>query len=162
VELTIKFFGEDEVRMQLDPKAAVARIEKAMDVVINDAASLLSEASPVGVYGHLQGAWLQTVGTEVSTTGVVGFSDPTPTAPYAWFVVHGRAPGRMPPPIALLRWVVKKLGVSGMAARSVAWLVARKIGRRGTKGNDFVSPVVAKNKKTWGDVLTRAAMPPEK
>jgi hypothetical protein len=46
----------------------------------------------------------------------------------------GRRPGRMPPPQALEGWVRRKMGVSGRDVRRVAFLVARRIGRRGTKG----------------------------
>jgi hypothetical protein len=160
-DLKIKFVGGKEDERQLDPQAALTRVKGAMDVVIADAASLLAEASPVGVYAHMQGAWLQTQGVEVTAASIMGYSDPTPTAPYAWYVIFGRGPGKMPPPQALLPWVWKKLGVTGFRARSVAWNIARKIGRKGTKPNDFVTPIVRKNEPLWRNILTKAAMPPE-
>ena len=159
--IRIRITGAADIERRLDPAALRRRVADAMDVVIGDAASLLSEASPVGVYAHMQGAWLQTTGTEITTTGVLGFADPTPTAPHAWFVINGRKPGKMPPIADIMPWVAKKLGASGTALRSVAFLVARKIGRKGTKPNDFVTPIVKENQRTWSDILTKAAMPPE-
>ena len=46
-------------------------------------------------------------------------------------VEHGRAPGRMPPIGPIELWLRRKAGVTD---RSAAFLVARAIGRRGTKG----------------------------
>lgn len=160
--LTIKIVGAEDISRALDPEASRQRVADAMEVVINDAASLLSEASPVGVYAHLQGAWLQTTGVDMSATNIVGYSDPTPTAPYAWYVIFGRAPGKMPPIDSLVSWVAKKIAPAPSKLRSVAFLVARKIGRKGMKPNDFVSPIVRANTATWGDILTRAAAPPER
>ena len=55
---------------------------------------------------------------------------------YAWPVEAGRKPGKMPPSDSegLLLWVQRKLGLTGTAARSAAYLIARKIGQVGTKG----------------------------
>lgn len=159
--VTLRVVGQDKVLRQLDPAAVNGRVRDAMDIVVNDAASHFAESSPVGVYGHAQGAWLQTKGVEVTTSGVLGFSDPTPTAPYVWYVIYGRKPGKMPPPIALLRWVWIKLGVTGFAARAVAWNVARAIGRRGTKPNDFITPIVEKRTPIWQRILEKALTPEE-
>lgn len=69
---------------------------------------------------------------------------------YAEAVEEGRKPGRMPPVAAIAPWVARNLRASyvqrrtgktrrrklrsGLETRSVAYLVARAIGRRGTKG----------------------------
>lgn len=53
---------------------------------------------------------------------------------YAVAVENGRKPGRMPPIDAIQLWVIRK-GIAGRDdSRSVAFLIARAIGRRGTKG----------------------------
>lgn len=53
---------------------------------------------------------------------------------YAPIVEVGRRPGQRPPPRrALELWVVRKLGVASREAPSVAFLVARAIGVRGTQ-----------------------------
>lgn len=45
----------------------------------------------------------------------------------------GRKPGKMPPSKELERWVGQAFGVTGKAKKSTAFLVARKIGKKGTK-----------------------------
>lgn len=68
---------------------------------------------------------------QVSETGVIGmvFS----SSPYAEPVELGTKP-HFPPIEPLIDWVKVKLGVPEKDARSVAFLVARKISRVGTKG----------------------------
>lgn len=61
--------------------------------------------------------------------GIVG----TPQ-PYAVPVELGTKP-HFPPVQALEDWVRQKLGVSGTDVRRVAYLVARKISKKGTKGH---------------------------
>lgn len=53
---------------------------------------------------------------------------------HAIFAEKGRAPGKMPPIAPIELWVRRKLGVNAKESRSVAFLIARAIGRRGTKG----------------------------
>ena len=53
---------------------------------------------------------------------------------YAFPVETGRAAGRMPPVDAIKQWVIRKGIASGAEADSAAFLIARSIGRRGTKG----------------------------
>jgi hypothetical protein len=44
------------------------------------------------------------------------------------------------PPVAPIQhWVEKKLGYSGKEAKSIAYLIARSIWRRGTKGQKMFS-----------------------
>ncbi len=58
---------------------------------------------------------------------------------YGPAVEYGRPAGKkMPPPRALQRWVVKK----GMN-KSMAFVVARAIGRRGTKPRPYLEPALA-------------------
>ncbi len=52
---------------------------------------------------------------------------------YGPAVEEGRRPGRMPPPEALEGWVRSKLRVPRDQVPRVAFLIARKIGRKGTK-----------------------------
>ncbi len=68
-----------------------------------------------------------------------GFSRATvfagsPADVYAGYVESGTGP-HFPPPSALLLWVKKKFNPSTeKQAMSIAWLVARKISKRGTSG----------------------------
>lgn len=86
--------------------------------------------TPVGVTGMTRkGVQTMVTGTWASMLGRVF----NPVA-HAMAVETGRKPGKQPPTERLLLWVRRKLGVSDKQARSVAFLVARKIGRKGTKG----------------------------
>jgi hypothetical protein len=77
--------------------------------------------------GRYQRAWKQ----RVSNTEVRFWNE----APYAIIIERGRRPGATPPPVkALIPWVKRKLGVSTAEAKGVAYVVARSIGRKGTKG----------------------------
>lgn len=86
-------------------------------------------------------------------------------SPYAYYVEIGRRPGRPPPIGAIARWLIKKklvklpkvrssLTAKGQAkahkarakryaiARSMAYVIARAIGRRGIKGKFILASVV--------------------
>ncbi|MCD6663508.1 MAG: hypothetical protein LT082_08920 [Comamonas sp.] len=65
--------------------------------------------------------------TPVGVIGIVGSSQPSAT-----FIELGTKP-HMPPVEALVPWVRAVLGVDRKRERSVAYLVARKIARKGTK-----------------------------
>lgn len=65
--------------------------------------------------------------TSMGVLGTVGSSQPSAT-----FLELGTKP-HMPPVEALVPWVKAVLGVEPKRARSVAFLVARKIARKGTK-----------------------------
>ncbi|MEM6326034.1 MAG: hypothetical protein AAF791_02855 [Bacteroidota bacterium] len=60
------------------------------------------------------------------------------TAAHALYAHEGRRPGKPPPTRPLREWAERKLGASADEARSVGFLVARAIGRRGTNGNPFL------------------------
>ena len=53
---------------------------------------------------------------------------------YALPVETGRKAGKMPPVDAIKQWVIRKGIASGADADGAAFLIARAIGRRGTKG----------------------------
>ena len=59
-------------------------------------------------------------------------------ASYAAPVEYGRKPGKWPPRDAIEYWVRRKLKITNDAeVRSVAFLIARKIGLKGTKGAEM-------------------------
>ena len=75
-------------------------------------------------------------------------------------VERGRKPGRMPPVNVIELWVQHKLGLQGNEARSAAFLIARAIGRRGTKGAFMFQKGFEAGKprveKLWRNVASRA------
>lgn len=74
-------------------------------------------------------------------------------ADYYKFVDMGRAAGKMPPISKLRDWlrypnVKDRLGINGlpdMKLNGIAYLIARKIKREGTKGNHFFTNVIEKS-----------------
>lgn len=88
----------------------------------------IAEASPTGITGALRGGWFSnTVQLSGQTIGLVGTQ-----VDYAEAVELGTKP-HFPPVEDLQDWVEGKLGLSGSEARSVAFLIARKISKVGTK-----------------------------
>jgi len=121
--------------------AAPAAINAALDATVTgitlDAEGGVIAATPVGATGHARQAIAhQFNGSGLMTSGRVFSSDmPIKTAS----LEHGRRPGKMPPRGPIELWVARKLGIGGPEGRSVAFLIARSIGRRGTKGAHMFS-----------------------
>lgn len=65
-------------------------------------------------------------------------------APYAESVHFGRAPGSMPPPQALEKWVRRKLGVPPKDVKSTAWAIAKAIEQRGIQPTPFLTEAIKK------------------
>lgn len=62
--------------------------------------------------------------------------------PYAAAWEFGRKAGSMPPSGPLATWARRNLGVKGSEAKSVGFLIARAIARRGQKAKPFLEPGV--------------------
>ena len=129
VEIELK--GLDEVLDNLTELAE--RIERGKSVPMQLSLDTVEQAvvtrTPVNV-GTLRSS-IQTMmrGQGVDLTGVVY----SPLA-YAPSVERGRKPGKMPPVEAIRYWVIRKGIADGPEADQAAFLIARAIGRRGTKG----------------------------
>lgn len=94
------------------------------------AVALLQERSNEGPFdtGAYRRGWRSEVGEMKLTV--------SNAMPYSGVIEEGRRPGaRMPPPQVLLPWVRRKLKATAREAPSVAFLVARAIGRRGLPGH---------------------------
>lgn len=100
-------------------------MQQSVDVVESQVAAY----TPVNQGALRAGTTTDILGRGVNIQGVI--SNPLV---YALPVENGRKPGRMPPVDAIQLWVIRK-GIAGRDdSRSVAFLIARAIGRRGTKG----------------------------
>ena len=63
------------------------------------------------------------------------------TPAYTQFLLYGRKPGRMPPLEPIESWMETR-GLTGSA-----WAIRKHIADFGTKGNDFLSPVLEEVKE---------------
>lgn len=127
----------DLTRRMADGRRATPRILR--EAVAESVAIMLGnlvEATPVGATGHLRGGYSPVVEANPLNLAVRGLI----VNPILYHDIRerGRNPGRPPPVDALIPWVGTKLGVPVANRRQVAYLVARKIGRRGYPGSDHV------------------------
>ncbi len=108
-------------------------------------------ARKVGGLGATKAAGLGA--QQVGLVGVVGTK-----VHYAAAVEYGRRPGKRPPTRELKRWAKRKLG-----DESLAYVVARKIGREGTRPQPYLEPalearrgeIVRMFERELGNVLKR-------
>ncbi len=76
---------------------------------------------------------------------------------YAFFVEHGRRPGKRPPARALELWVKRKLGVGDSEEnRRLSLAISKRIGERGTRGSPFLEPAVRSSLGPMRDVIQDA------
>lgn len=114
-------------------------MDTTMRRAVNVVEAAVVQFTPVGVSGNTRQAWSTSVERGLSAVkGIV--SNPLD---YSYYVEHGRRPGRMPPIAPIELWVRRVLGIGQPQSRQVAFLVARAIGRRGTKGAHMAEKGVA-------------------
>jgi hypothetical protein len=169
-----------------DPDVVLHRAETAMLDILEDANGYFTDATPVGVFGAAKGAWGKNMTVKVTPTQVVGTTENV--QPYLYYLVNGTKPARRNPGGFLVRWVDKKLSVpeqykiaryAGMdekAARSltqrssvkfqasaltvaVAFIIGLGRMKRGSKGYDFIIPIVEQQTPKWERVLQNAVFP---
>lgn len=129
IELTIDEQGQVISALTGFESDLTRRLDTGMRKAVNMAETAVSGFTPVNT-GSLRGSiTTNVVGTPVSVMGEV-----VTDIVYGWPVEEGRRPGQMPPVSAIELWVRRKLGISGLEARRVAFVVARAIGKRGTRG----------------------------
>jgi len=115
------------------PGIVKGAIEEKLDVAGQLVAGEVKTLTPVGVSGGLRGS-VATTGVKKSAGGGYENRVVTPLA-YGVVVERGRAyPGRMPPIGPIELWVRRKgarVGIPQKNTRRMAYLIARKIARRG-------------------------------
>lgn len=145
----IQIKGLDQLRKQFKnyPKIAGKHYRNAMIKSVTTIHRNVRPLVPTGVSGRLKSSiqW-QVRGSGVNLTGVVGSTMKKETYPAV--MEFGRKPGaKMPPPKALERWVWLKLKPPKKMVKSIAFTVARAIGRRGIKGKRFLQKGYEKSKR---------------
>jgi hypothetical protein len=132
-QLADKFDQIDEV-VEVEIRRAVRR---AMSVIETNVVDL----TPLGATKNLSQSWA----TEVRSIPAGVRGELGSPLNYALPVEKGRRAGRMPPIDPIHLWVVRKGIAPPETARQVAFLIARAIGRRGTKGAKMLEKGVKKS-----------------
>ncbi len=106
-------------------------ITTELDTILRDELESIAEdlkQKHIDLGQKASGNWVNSVEVKVQGGhGVILAND------YTQYLTKGRANGKKPPIAPLEKWVNDKLGISGKDARGVAFAVAFKIGKEGTK-----------------------------
>lgn len=139
--LDVTAMTERAAMLRQAPEITRQEIERSMLEALLLTERELKENTPVGAHGLLRGSYAHEIrgATRGDVVGIVG----SPLN-YALPVELGTKP-HFPPLDALKDWVEKKLGVDPSRSENVAFLVARKIAKRGTKGAGMASKTFAEN-----------------
>ena len=77
---------------------------------------------------------------------------------YAYYVEFGRRAGKWPPFRFIYEWVrVRHMAADDQEAKSIAFLIQRSIGTKGTKPHPFLRPAFEKNKRLYEQVIRKGA-----
>ena len=83
-------------------------------------------------------------------------------APEYWkYANYGRPPGKMPPVSAIEEWITRRRIVpesnnSTPNVTSLAYVIARKIGKEGTIGTNFLEKSLDEQKEYWMSTISAA------
>lgn len=153
MDIQISLEGLTEITGMLTnyPEIAAKHLQVAMQKSTLLLQREIAEAVPTGAHQLLRKSIFSEVHvSETGFLGVVGTS-----SPYALAVELGTKP-HFPPIAPLIDWVIAKLGVEAKQAPSVAYLVARKISKKGTVGQFYFANTVAKQTPTVQRYFTEA------
>lgn len=119
-------------RLQAGVVAAPATLEREVRAGMV-ASSKIVEATQREMAPKFSGTLIGSIASTITaTSATIG-----PRAPYAQYVERGRGPGKPPPVSAVEPWA-RAHGID-------PFLLARAIGRRGTKPHPFVQPSLERN-----------------
>lgn len=77
---------------------------------------------------------------------------------YAYYVEFGRRAGKWPPFRYIYEWVrVRHMAADDKEARSIAFLIQRSIGKKGTKPHPFLRQAYENNKRLLNQILIKGA-----
>lgn len=131
IEFELDVSDVDEFVKQLEqmPRIMNEEIERGMNASMDIFNQLVKGSTPVNT-GTLRSS-IQSIikGRKLNWQGRL-----TTPLLYGEVVEFGRRAGKQPPTDAIKMWVIRKGIASGKEADSVAYLIARKIGKRGTRG----------------------------
>jgi len=138
VEIELKNFDEFSKNLGKAKEYMFVALNEALRKAGDLLTPKIREATPVGATHKLRNVTVyQILGkTEDMRCEIRQSAFSSTGFPYGVAVRHGTRP-HFPPIEALIPWVRAKLAVSEERVRSVAFLVARKISRVGTKPNPY-------------------------
>lgn len=137
MNITVAVEGIEGVRHYLNGKAT--RIKEELFVLMRDVGSQIkvaaARAAPRGVTGTLRGRIRMRASQPKMAVTVKS------AAPHTWLVEHGRPPGKMPPLVTLTGKREGQGIIPWAEAKGVdPFLIARAIGRAGTRPQPFITP----------------------
>lgn len=130
--ITVKVLNLREVMRDLDLKIRETDrdVQKEIAIAANNIRNEAIDLVPVNT-GELRAS----INIEYTNTGAIIGTN----APHSKWIEKGRGPG-FPPLAPIEYWVRRKLGIRDKEAKSVAFLIARKIARVGFKAQPFLGP----------------------
>ena len=150
---TLRVHGVEETS-DLVRDSVLSGMRNGMEKIGVVGEQLVVSGTPVGATGNLAQSVFSEFRPEPMRMVEVIAAGP-PADVYAAPVETGTRP-HFPPVNALLLWVKQKFGITDESeARSVAFLVARKIARRGTQGARMFEQAIEKLEPMAEDILTR-------
>lgn len=131
--------------------AVLTAYRKIGDVLV----PAIKQETPVGATGHLRNYTVyQILGKAEDMKLEVRQSAASSSGFHYGVAVRQGTRPHFPPPRALVPWVMKKLGISGeKQALKVAWAIAVKISRVGTKANPYHTRVMTAHEATVGRIM---------
>ena len=75
---------------------------------------------------------------------------------YGFFKSEGRAAGKFPPKDDIIKWIKQRNITSDLKPESLAFLIARKISKEGTKGNEFIKQSLDERRLSISTELAKA------
>jgi hypothetical protein len=134
MSITVRLEGAKELQagLRAAPATLASETRTAMEASLLLVEGTARTLAPKDT-GRLGGSITHSIaGGGASLTGRVG-----PSVAYGLFVEKGRRPGRMPPVDAVASWA-RRHGIN-------PFVLARAIGRRGTKARPFLEPAYRQN-----------------
>lgn len=127
---TITIQGLD--RLQAGVNAAPATLAREIRAGMV-ASSALVKATQVALAPRFSSETVNSIAATITATSAsIG-----PSSPHAYYADQGRRPGKQPPIAAIEPWATAH-GIN-------AFVLARSIGRKGTRGKPFVAPSLSQN-----------------
>lgn len=138
-EITFRWQGLDRrvAAYRAGPEMVRANINLALRRIGDMIVPILKAHTPVGATHRLRNKTFYQVGGGPFGQRLVVWQGAEQRGYFYGRAVRGGTRPHMPPYRELIPWVRAVLGIGAAEAGRVAWLVARKIARRGTRPNQY-------------------------